>query len=200
MADWIGVDVTKSTGFYERTRARDARVVQMLRDGVSYDDICGATGIHRTRISLLAKQAGLLQRDVRTACSVDDCENTENAHGLCQMHNQRLKKYGSLDLPPAADPVTKWRRDNSERLAEHTKNYRARNPEKRRAHRKVEVEIRTGRMAKQPCSECGNEKSQAHHDDYTKPLDVIWLCALHHKRRHVMLKEQGRDPDLTVPA
>lgn len=35
------------------------------------------------------------------------------------------------------------------------------------------------------CAECQIEyKTEAHHEDYTKPLDVIWLCHGCHMRRH----------------
>lgn len=71
MADRIGVDVTKSTGARARMAARVAerniRVLQMLSAGTAYDDIVTATGIDRTTISKLARQAGLLQRDVRVS-------------------------------------------------------------------------------------------------------------------------------------
>lgn len=36
----------------------------------------------------------------------------------------------------------------------------------------------------QPCEVCGSEIVDAHHDDYSKPLDVRWLCPLHHRRLH----------------
>jgi hypothetical protein len=29
----------------------------------------------------------------------------------------------------------------------------------------------------------------AHHDDYDKPLDVMWLCQPCHKQRHKELKQ-----------
>lgn len=41
------------------------------------------------------------------------------------------------------------------------------------------------RLEKQPCERCGRiDFVHAHHDDYSKPLDVIWLCPVHHKERH----------------
>ena len=42
------------------------------------------------------------------------------------------------------------------------------------------------------CQKCGEDVSlQAHHDDYSKPLDVIWLCPVCHARRHVELGRVG---------
>lgn len=45
--------------------------------------------------------------------------------------------------------------------------------------------IRQGVLIKQPCEVCGTEeKIEAHHDDYMKPLDVRWLCRFHHQEHH----------------
>jgi len=56
--------------------------------------------------------------------------------------------------------------------------------EAEQAHADVAREIRSGRLAPQPCEVCG-EKAIAHHDDYSKPLEVKWLCHKHHRERHV---------------
>jgi len=52
---------------------------------------------------------------------------------------------------------------------------------------KVRYAIRTGKLVKQPCWTCGEEKVEAHHPDYDKPLDVIWLCRKHHLEIHKKL-------------
>lgn len=44
--------------------------------------------------------------------------------------------------------------------------------------------VANGKLARQPCEVCGDEKAQAHHDDYSKPLDVRWLCRAHHLDLH----------------
>ena len=44
--------------------------------------------------------------------------------------------------------------------------------------------VKQGKIIRLPCIVCGDEKSQGHHEDYTKPLDVIWLCDKHHKEKH----------------
>ncbi len=59
--------------------------------------------------------------------------------------------------------------------------------------------IQKGLMLRQPCSECGDAKSHGHHEDYSKPLEVIWLCQKHHRRRHSELVAMGVDVYKTVP-
>jgi hypothetical protein len=48
--------------------------------------------------------------------------------------------------------------------------------------------MRNGTLTSKPCEVCGTRKVHAHHDDYGKPLEVIWLCHSHHMARHAMLK------------
>ena len=48
--------------------------------------------------------------------------------------------------------------------------------------------IQNGWLTPQPCEVCGKEKSQGHHEDYSKPLDVVWLCIRHHQDRHIHLR------------
>lgn len=36
----------------------------------------------------------------------------------------------------------------------------------------------------QPCEICGDDHSEAHHDDYAKAQEVMWLCRKHHMQRH----------------
>jgi transcriptional regulator with XRE-family HTH domain len=45
--------------------------------------------------------------------------------------------------------------------------------------------IERGELVRQPCEKCGSTKRiHAHHEDYAKPLEVVWLCPGHHVRRH----------------
>jgi len=56
--------------------------------------------------------------------------------------------------------------------------------QKYRARRMVHDAIRRGLIQRQPCAVCGDPKSEGHHNDYSKPLDVIWLCRKHHREIH----------------
>lgn len=66
---------------------------------------------------------------------------------------------------------------------EYQRKYRVRNREKNLARQRVRYAVRTGRLKRQPCEVCGG-KAQAHHTDYSKPLDVRWLCFQHHRAEH----------------
>lgn len=49
----------------------------------------------------------------------------------------------------------------------------------------VKKALKSGRITRKPCEVCGVEQRiHAHHDDYSKPLDVRWLCRKHHDEWH----------------
>lgn len=71
-----------------------------------------------------------------------------------------------------AKPLTRqqrWRRDNPRRYL---------------AHLYIGTAKRLGLVTPQPCEVCGAEKADAHHDDYSRPGEVRWLCRRHHKQIH----------------
>ena len=67
---------------------------------------------------------------------------------------------------------------------EDLRRQRARHPEWVKAHRAVHNALRNGTLHKKPCEVCGASFVHAHHPDYSKPLDVIWLCPAHHRMIH----------------
>ena len=63
--------------------------------------------------------------------------------------------------------------------------YRANYPDRLKAVNKVNHEIAMGRLVRQPCERCGETNVQAHHDDYSEPLEVTWLCHSCHRKLHL---------------
>lgn len=66
-----------------------------------------------------------------------------------------------------------------------------RNPLARAAHVAVGNAVRDGKLIRQPCEVCGQIQVHAHHDDYTKPLSVRWLCVDHHLEHHWRERENA---------
>lgn len=63
--------------------------------------------------------------------------------------------------------------------------YRAKYPKKYKAQNSVNNAVRDGKLTNPGVCHCGSTfHVEAHHDDYDKPLEVRWLCALCHKRWH----------------
>ncbi len=72
---------------------------------------------------------------------------------------------------------------------EYARAHRARYPLAQRARELVQNALRRGELTRQPCASCGAvDGVHAHHEDYARPLDVIWLCGRCHRRRH---RERG---------
>jgi len=68
-------------------------------------------------------------------------------------------------------------------MRKQRQNYIKKYPEKKLTKRRVRKAIREGRLIVQPCEVCGRKDAvQAHHEDYSKPLAVRWLCPLHHRQ------------------
>jgi len=93
-----------------------------------------------------------------------------------------------------------WRREANEKRAAtpdgraNAKRYRAgwleRNGDKRAAHTILGNAVRRGDVLRpERCVSCGclpygKKGLHAHHTDYTKPLDVLWLCPKCHVEEH----------------
>ncbi len=86
-----------------------------------------------------------------------------------------------------------WKKQNPERHAELARAYRRRNAEKLKAQNLLNYAVRMGRIQRQPCEECGTtERVHGHHEDYSKPYVVHWLCFRCHKKAHPVTAENKR--------
>ena len=78
--------------------------------------------------------------------------------------------------------VRRWRL--TEKGAMSQRAYRRKYPLKYKARNIVSNAIRSGELERGCCSVCGSLNAEAHHPNYAKPLDIIWLCVHHHKECH----------------
>jgi hypothetical protein len=62
----------------------------------------------------------------------------------------------------------------------YLRRHRKAHPERDAARSKVLRAIRAGKISRRPCAACGSPSAEAHHEDYSKPMAVQWLCRRHH--------------------
>lgn len=82
----------------------------------------------------------------------------------------------------------KWRDENNERYNQYLRDYRGKpeNQIKSAARRLVNRAIASGILTRPKiCSGCLSVcKPEGHHNDYFKPLEVLWLCKNCHEIKH----------------
>jgi ribosomal protein S27AE len=52
------------------------------------------------------------------------------------------------------------------------------------ARGRIDMLVFRGDLVRGPCETCGADEAVGHHDDYSKPDDVRWLCQKCHVRWH----------------
>jgi hypothetical protein len=107
----------------------------------------------------------------------------------CKECTKNDVKLDRINSPNAREYDKKRWRDNQDRrqkVSIRSKLWCKNEPNKRQAQNKVNNAVRDGRLIKTPCVVCGaTHMIHGHHEDYSKPLDVIWLCAVHHQQHHL---------------
>ena len=149
----------------------------------------------------MIKQCNKCNKELGVDMFYSHPKSADGLMGKCKDCAKRLSKenrrskigyYLKYDRMRANDPHridTRRVYANSERgkLTSHKikAEWAKRNPEKRKAHNAVSNGLRDGKISRMPCQVCGAEKAQAHHEDYSKPLDVDWVCVSCHAKHHV---------------
>lgn len=102
---------------------------------------------------------------------------------LCTKKDVRRRYYD----PESRTKIKEYERKRSQsssrkaKALEYQRKRRALKPGKNRAR------ALAGKLPKQPCEQCGEVRSEAHHTDYRRPLSVRWLCFTHHREAHGQL-------------
>ena len=112
---------------------------------------------------------------------VNKCKEC-NKNDVIENREKRLYYYRDYD-----------RKRGNRQTPEYKKNYSEKYPNKRKAHHIVNNAIRSKKLFKEPCEICGSfYRPHAHHDDYSKPLEVRWLCDPHHRKLHRLARLKRR--------
>ena len=55
---------------------------------------------------------------------------------------------------------------------------------------------RRGKLLPENCQMCGADRAQKHHPDFTRPLDVVWLC----RACSLIVRKRGQNKQQKVNA
>ena len=81
-----------------------------------------------------------------------------------------------------------WSKENRDKCSEMYRKWDAKtkaiNRHKKQAQGSLQRAVKRGIIIRKPCEICGIKKVHGHHEDYSKPLKVRWLCVKHHRREH----------------
>lgn len=94
-------------------------------------------------------------------------DGTQTVHFICRFCNTLRSRKHRATKRGARNAVKRSRR------------YEKRHPEKFAAQKAARI------IPMKPCEKCGTTiKVHRHHDDYSKPLEVRFLCPFHHREYH----------------
>jgi len=97
--------------------------------------------------------------------------------------NIYVKKDG--DKRPLNGPFNpNWKGGVSKDNMRYRSRYVVKNPKKIRVQGRARSLIRRGKIKRGPCVVCGAKNAHGHHMDYSKPLELTWLCQKHHNQYH----------------
>lgn len=115
-------------------------------------------------------------------------------------HKIATRKWGRENVMKRRATINAWQAKNPSASktirAEAKRAWKSQNKAKTRAQSVISNALRDRKLTPCPCRVCRKlynqeVKAHAHHCDYNKPLEVMWLCPKHHKAWHrVFLAEQ----------
>lgn len=97
----------------------------------------------------------------------------------------RRREWGRANPERAQAIRSRWEKRHPRQAAEAHRRY----PEKYKARTDLNNALKLGKIVKpNHCEQCQqatkSRKLHGHHEDYSRPLDVVWLCQACHTKRH----------------
>lgn len=111
---------------------------------------------------------------------LNKCKECNKKDVFEHRHGKGREYVLSYDRERASKP------ERLEKKRARVQKYNKEKPHQKHANSVVAYALKIGKLKKFPCLICGDEKSEGHHPDYSRPLDVVWLCSSHHKQAHAI--------------
>jgi hypothetical protein len=110
-------------------------------------------------------------------------DNDDKAEAYRLKYNAYKRDFYSKNRDRIVSNRRAYYKVHRKEILDYVSSYFKKYPGRRRAINMVSWAIATLKLIPAPCETCG-KKAEAHHDDYSKPLEVRWLCRKHHRMWH----------------
>ena len=109
------------------------------------------------------------------------CYKCQKRKNKTEFHKDKGRSQGVCSV---CKQCSKNRGQHKQYLREYARAYTIseKNQHKVIARKLMRQAINSGKLIRENCF-CGG-KGEGHHPDYSRPLDVVWLCDLHHQQLH----------------
>lgn len=153
---------------------RDGQVMKRCRLCQEVKDL-GSFTAHKATADRISSECRSCQRETSAAWRKKNVEHKRIQDAEYRSNPAVIERHRISHL--------RYKAANPEVLKVNRDAWKQRNKHKIAAHTAIGNAVAAGKVTRLPCW-CGNPKSEGHHEDYTKPLEVIWLCRKHHAEAH----------------
>lgn len=124
-------------------------------------------------------------------------QNKKDDPGFKTARKEQHRRWYRKNIEVIKENVRKYQAENPEKMAEYLRRQRQRFPEKAKARRELNLAVHRGKLAKpSQCERCRAKTTSrslhGHHEDYSKPLEVEWLCVSCHAAHHYEIEDYAR--------
>lgn len=139
--------------------------------------------------SLLVRRGFVISaRTGRVLCLCASCREKDLRRKRAATERRKAQRtvYNAAHREERRQYRRQWEARNRTQRTAKEMEWRRNNPEKFTAQRALRRAVRIGEIVRpETCGQCGARgQIDAHHDDYSRPLDVRWLCKACHSREH----------------
>lgn len=125
----------------------------------------------------------------RPACTCRKCSSKRVVALLSadrERKNRSNRNFKQRNRERIAKQGAEYRKRNRDKINSRYRSRYAQETEKYKARTQLGYAIRTGKIVRPNfCEKCGRKTTpQGHHHDYSKPLEVQWLCQKCHAKVH----------------
>ena len=131
------------------------------------------------------------RKDAKDGCrnTCNTCTNSdwkEYKQGNRESYLENARRYTRTEKGRELRKSWRLSAKGREINREYQERYRLESPEKHKAHYLLAYAVKTGKVTKsENCNKCGSsDHIHGHHEDYSKPLEVEWICAICHVALH----------------